>query len=240
MEIRHYWRIIRRRWLFAIVPMLIVLAIGLLTYSPPPEAQTFYNVGVRFIVGQSPLESEQFDDEDRLANWQTSEYTVAALADWIKGTTFSERVSEELALQGLDVPYNAIWKNGGGLATDYSRSMLTLSLNHGDEAELTAMIAAAIKVLQEQNAEALPQLGGESAEIVQLDQAIVNAVNPPITNQLDLPLRIAIALIIGLLLAFLAEYLDASLHTSEEIELLGLPVLGVIPKRKMRFFGRKL
>ncbi|MCO5183957.1 MAG: hypothetical protein M9965_08470 [Anaerolineae bacterium] len=239
MELWLYWRILKRRWPFALIPALIVLTLGLLTYSPPPEASTFYNVGVRFIVGQYPLENAQFDDEDRLANWQASEYTVAALADWIKGTTFSERVSAELAKQGLDVPYNAIWKNGGGLATDYSRSMLTMSLSHGDEAELAAMIDAAITVLKEQNGEALPQLGGVSAEIIQLDQPIVNAVNPPITNQLDLPLRIAIALIVGVLLAFLAEYLDPTVHSRIEIEALDMSVMAEIPKRKWRLFGRK-
>lgn len=233
MELRQYGNILRRRWLIALIPALVVLAFGLWTYTPPPDAQTFYNVGVRFIVGQFPLdENPQFDDEDRLANWQASEYVVAAIADWIKGTTFSERVSADLAAQGIDVPPVAIWKNGGGLSTDYSRSMLTMSINHGNEAELTAIIDAAIRVLQEQNGEALPQLGGVSAEIVQLDRPIVNAVNPPITNQLDLPLRIVLALVVGVLLAFSAEYLDPTVRARSQLEALALPVIGEIPRRK--------
>ena len=49
MELRRYWLVLKRRWLLLTIPAVIVLAIGLATYSTPAPV---YNVGVRFIVGQ--------------------------------------------------------------------------------------------------------------------------------------------------------------------------------------------
>ena len=76
MEFRAYWRILRRRWLLVLVPALVVFAIGLITYSAPGRT---YNAGIRFIAGQRPSSSATDSDEERLANWQTSEYIVNTL-----------------------------------------------------------------------------------------------------------------------------------------------------------------
>ena len=51
MELRRYWTILRRYWLLALIPSVLVLAVGLATWQPAP---TVYNAGVRFIVGQPP------------------------------------------------------------------------------------------------------------------------------------------------------------------------------------------
>lgn len=231
MELRLYLKFIRRRWPVIVVPLLVVLASLAFTYRPPG---TFYNVGVRFIVGQTPTAAADLEDEERLATWQTSEYVVAALADWVEGTRFAERISDRLAQQGLDVPYAAIWKGGSGIVADYSRSQLTLSLTHGDRDELAAMMAAAIAVLQTDNAEGVPQLGGESAEIVQLDDPIINAVSPPIFDQLDVVVRLALALAAGFGIALVLEYLDRTVHERSEVEALDIAVLGEIPRPRPR------
>jgi hypothetical protein len=53
---------------------------------------------------------------------------------------------------------------------------------------------------------------------------------PPLTNRFAPLIRIALGLIIGLGLAFLAHYLDPSLRVREDLEALGLPVIGVLPR----------
>ncbi len=65
----------------------------------------------------------------RYYNWLTSEYIVNGLTDWVKGGEFALAVSEQLAEQGYEIPAHEIQ---GGLAADNARSMLTLSLTHGD------------------------------------------------------------------------------------------------------------
>ncbi len=225
MELRTYWRILKRRWLLILIPVIIVLGIGLLTYKPAPQA---YNSGVRFIVGQEPSDGAALHDEDRYYNWLTSEYIVNGLTDWVRGGEFASAVSAYLATQGLDIPAGAIQ---GGLASDNARSMLTISLTANDAAALEAMMSGVIVVLTEQNADALPQLGGDTAVLTQLDQPIINPISAGIRSQLDLPIRILLALFVGLGLALLVEYLDPTIRDRETVKDLGLSILGEIPRK---------
>jgi capsular polysaccharide biosynthesis protein len=226
MELRRYWTILRRYWLLALIPAVIVLVAGLATWQPAP---TVYNAGVRFIAGQPPGAAAAELDEQRYYNWLTSEYVVNGLTDWVRGGKFAEAVSERLAAQGIDAPPGLIQ---GGLAVDNTRSMLTVSLTMADPALLQQALAGVIAVLTEENAAALPQLGGQRAVLTQLDEPVVNPIAPGIRDQLDLPLRVALALAAGLALALLAHYLDPTVRDRAEVERAGLAVLGVIPKER--------
>lgn len=224
MELRELWIVLRRRWLLVVIPAATVLVIGLATYQPPPTA---YNVGVRFLVGQPPAAGAAESDEQRYYNWLTSEYIVNALTDWVQGNEFGQAVSEELANRGLDVPPGAVQ---GGLAADNARSIFTLSLIHNDPELLAAIMDAATIVLQERNHEVLPQLGEQPAIIIPLDEAIVNPLPAGIRSQLDLPLRLGLALAVGAALAITVEYVDPTIRQRRELEALGYSVLAEIPK----------
>jgi hypothetical protein len=141
---------------------------------------------------------------------------------------FARAVSQELAEQGIDVAPQAIV---AAVTADNARSTMTLSMTYPDAAVLAAMMAAAGRVLVEQNAEALPQLGGEPAVVVALDEPIVNEVPDGIRRQLDLPLRIGLALAAGVGLALLVEYLDPTVRDRTELEKMGFEILGEIPKK---------
>ncbi len=224
MELRAYAQLLRRRWPVMLIPALVVLIIGLATYEPPG---VFYNVGVRFLVGQSPSPAADAEDEERLANWQASEYIVNGVTDWVNGTLFAQRVSQHLATQGVDVPHLTIFN---GLQADNTRSMLQLSLSYGDRETLAAIVAAAITVLQEQNSAGIPQLGGVAAVIIPLDEPIINEVRAPITSQLGWLVRVALALAAGLGLGLMVDYLDRTVRDREDLAALELPVVGEIPK----------
>lgn len=223
MELRAYWRLLRRRWLLALIPAIVVLAIGALTYQAPPAT---YNAGVRFLISQPPAPETATSDEEGYHTWLESEYIAHGISNWIQGNRFGVAVSEELARQGISVTPGEI---SGQMAVDNERSLVTLSLNHGDPDVLVAMIEAAVVVLQEQNAEALPQLGGEPAIVRQLDEPVVNRAPAGLRSQLDLVLRVGLAIVAGLALAFLVDYVDPALHGREDVEALGLPVMGEIP-----------
>jgi len=224
MELRQLWKIIRRRWVLALIPAVVVLALGVATWRPAPPA---YNAGVRFVVGQPPGAAAAEFDEQRYYNWLTSEYIVNGLTDWVRGGKFSEMVSKRLATPGIDIPAGAIQ---GGLAVDNARSMLTISLTAGDATQLEQMLGGVIAVLTEDNAGALPQLGGENALLTQLDEPVVNPISAGIRSQLDLPLRVALALAAGLGLALLAHYIDPTVRDREEVARAGLAILAEIPK----------
>ncbi len=52
----------------------------------------------------------------------------------------------------------------------------------------------------------------------------------PAREQLDLPLRVLLALAAGIGLAFLLDYLDTSVRERRDLEELGLPVLGEVSR----------
>jgi hypothetical protein len=110
--------------------------------------------------------------------------------------------------------------------------MLTVSLTLADPDLLPQVLAGVVAVLTEENAAALPQLGGERATLTQLDEPVVNPIAPGIRGQLDLPLRVGLALLAGLGLALLAHYLDPTVRDRAEVERVGLPVLGTIPRER--------
>jgi capsular polysaccharide biosynthesis protein len=225
MELREFWALLKRRWLVAVIPLAVVLAIGLATYRSPGP---LYNAGVRFIVGQEPTESTTLSDEQRLANWKASEYIVNTLADWVRGGQFAELVSQQLAGQGIAVTAQEIV---AGTVSDSTRSMMVLSMTYGDAATLEQMLNSAAVVLKEANDLGLPQLGGQTADLVQMDPPIVNRVPPGITTQLQLPLRIGLALAAGIGLALLVDYLDPAVRGRRELESMGLPVIAEIPRK---------
>ncbi len=225
MELLQYWQVVKRRWLWIVIPAIVALAVALVTYDRPGP---IYNAGVRFIVGQEPTEAATLSDEERLANWKASEYVVNTLADWVRGGQFAALVSDALATEGIQVAPDTIV---GGTVSDSTRSMMVLSMTYHDPVVLEQMLDTAGRVLQDQNDKGLPQLGGIPAELVQLDRPIVNQVPPGIVSQLELPLRVVIALAAGLLLAFLVEYLDPTVRERKDLETLGIPVIVEIPKK---------
>ncbi len=223
MELRAFWNIFRRRWLLVLIPPLVVALFSAVTYQPPPAPG--FNVGVNFIVAQSPSPGAELVDEDRYYNWLGSEYIVNGLTDWAVSGTFKTAVSNQLAQENIDVAPSSY-----SVSADNVRSKLQLFIQHGDAETLGHIIDAAITVLSEQNADALPQLGGETAVLVLLDEPVVTPLPRSLSNLLDIPLRIAIGLAAGLGLALLVEYLDPTIRNREEAEAMGFAVLGEIPK----------
>jgi capsular polysaccharide biosynthesis protein len=223
MELRAFWKIFRRRWLLVLIPPLVVALFSAVTYQPPPAPG--FNVGVNFIVAQSPSPGAELGDEDRYYNWLGSEYIVNGLTDWAVSGNFKTAVSTQLAQENIDVPPGSF-----SVIADNLRSRLQISIQHGDAATLGHIINAAITVLSEQNADALPQLGGETAVLVLLDEPVVTPLPRSLSSLLDIPLRIAIGIAAGLGLALLVEYLDPTIRSRQEAEELGFAVLGEIPK----------
>ena len=136
-----------------------------------------------------------------------------------------------MALGGVDFSnFFLTLKEGAAAAGPYAaladaKAAGAVTVNYG------LFLNAVISVLTTQNADALPQLGDEPAALVQLDAPIVNQIAPGIRSQLDLPLRVALALGAGIELAFLVEYLDPTVRGRDELERSGWVVLGEIPKK---------
>lgn len=225
MELRLYLNILRRWWWLVLLPAVVIGGIGLATYRRPSVT---YGATVRFTASLPPTFTADGGFDPNYYSWLTSEYIVGSLSDWIKTGAFARAVSDELALQGKNIAAPVVQ---GSLASDYVRSQLILYVNTGSVENTHAIAEAAIKVLQTRNAEAFPQLGGVNAAVTALDQPNVGASGPGLRSMLDLPIRLGLGFAAGLALAFAAHYIDPFIRNTNDIELLGLAVLGKIPRR---------
>jgi hypothetical protein len=201
MELRTYWHIIARRWWLVLIPAIIVLGVGLATYHRPAPV---YQVGMRFTVGYAPESSGTYLYDRYYPAWLASEYIAGGLGDWVKTGDFASEVSHELERQSLAIPTGALT---GRFAADNKRSVVTMFITWGDARQLEAIATAAIKVLQAQNAQAFPQLGPSGAIVRAVDPVNVGQVPPGLRAQLELPVRVALALVVGIALAFVAHYI---------------------------------
>ncbi|GDX67305.1 hypothetical protein LBMAG37_04590 [Anaerolineae bacterium] len=228
MELRAYGIILRRWWWAALLPALVVSGIGFATYAQPVPA---YAATLRFSAGLPPAAATVGGFDPAYYSWLSSEYFAAGLADWVHTGDFASAVSANLQPDGVLLEASAVQ---AALSSDYARSMLSIYVRTASQADTAALAHAVTRVLQTQNADAFPQLGGTPAQVLALDEPVVALAAPGWNAILALPLRVLAGLGAGLLLAFGAHYLDPHLHTRSDAEQLGITVLGQIPRRNGR------
>ena len=116
--------------------------------------------------------------------------------------------------------------------TGKQHRIITLGFNWGDAAQLEAIAEAAAAELAENAALYFQQLGTEGAGVTLLDGPVVAPVGPSLRDRFEWPLRLVLALLVGLGLVFLVDYLDTSVRSAAELESLGLRMIGEIPKHR--------
>jgi capsular polysaccharide biosynthesis protein len=156
--------------------------------------------------------------------WLASEYLVNAFTDWIQSSTFRAAMESEL---GTPI------EGGLGIATDNERSIGVVQMSYADGEQLQRIANAAVTVLETRSQEYFPHLGDTPAEVIVLDLPVVVAAPPPLTNRFAPLLQVGVALLGGLLLAFLFEYLDPTLRRPEEVTTQGIAVLASIPRHRV-------
>lgn len=228
MELRQYVRIALRWWWLILLPPLMVGAYGLATYRPAPSS---YTTSLRFTAGQPQSLTSNPGYDANYYRWLTSEYIVSGLKDWARTGAFAEAVSRELAASGTTLSADAI---RGAIASDNARSVLVIYLTWGNPEQLIALAQSVTKVLQEQNANVFPQLGGQSAAVVPLDSPHPAPVGLSLRARLDLPLKVGLSFAVGLALAFLAHYFDPFVREKDELERMGMKVVAEVPKARRK------
>jgi hypothetical protein len=221
MELRLIWRVFWRWWWVIVIPPVVVGALVLPRLLNRETGGGGFYTQFKYTAAQidSNVQPRDGDFQDV---WLASEFTVNAFTEWIRSSTFRD----ELALQlGADVDLGAL-----GIATDNARSIGKVEMSHPDEAVLTKIAQASIVILQTRNQDYFPHLGGEAAQVTIVDAPRVVASPPPLTNRFDPIIRVGIALMAGMLLALVFEYLTPFVRHSDELEGMGMRVLAKIPK----------
>ncbi len=227
MELKTYGKIVLRRWWLVVVPVLIVLLYIGIGYTPPAPT---YQAVVRFAAGTAPAGLSE--DYDRYYPWLTSEYIANGLADVAETGVFAEAIAARLALRGYQIPSAALQP---AIVTDNAQSILVVYLTWPDAEECVAIAEAITAEFTENGAAYFPQLQDVEPAVRRLDSPSPVAVPPRLRARLMGPaIKLGLALVVGLALAFLWHYLDPTLYEAEELEALGIPVLTQVPRQKNR------
>jgi capsular polysaccharide biosynthesis protein len=230
MELRQYWPIFRRRWWLPVLLSLLVAGLSLAWQRPWQPDPPSYTATMRFNVGIQPERIQGVYTYDRYYTMLTSEYLVDDLGEIVRSHVFAAAVSERLAQQGLTVPTGAI---GSSTQPGKLHRILMVTVTRGNETELRAIADAIVATLTESTADFFAQFSADEADIRLIDPPVVGRVATPAREQLELPLRVLLAFLAGLGLAFVLDYLDESVYEQREVERLGVRVLGVIPRHRL-------
>lgn len=191
-------------------------------WQPRPRA---YVVPLSFSVGVQP--ANPGDGEENYYTALASEYLIDDLSEIVRGSEFASAVSERLAAQGITVAPGALQ---GSTQAGKLHRILNVVITWNNPDELAAIGDAVIATLHESATEFMPRLFAQNGAAYLVNRGGVTEIGPSLRDRLELPLRLLIALAAGVGLAFLAEYLDNRVRSREDVERLGLRVVGEIPR----------
>ncbi|HTK10223.1 MAG TPA: hypothetical protein VL485_23835 [Ktedonobacteraceae bacterium] len=258
MELRAYWAIfVRRFWIIALIVGVVALYSAYQYYHlhKTPGALKAYQSTVTVRIGlldsANPTDTNYADyvsASEALADEFTTGpvLTSPAFTQQIVQQIQSERALIAKRFPGQDP--GDITNAGaiaGSLTAARAHSLVTLSVSWDTPAgawaiaDATGKVSAAnmgkyIDYVVRSNTSVAPANGqGQamaSAEVVNAATDPVSIPGPSASKPTMLLALIVVALIIGLALAFLVEYLDDRIRSAHEVEnLLQLPVYGEIP-----------
>jgi len=227
MELRTYLRILKRWWWLPTGLFLLTLAFSLITLKPWQPRPPTYVMGMSFSVGVQPQHLPDKFTYDGYYSALSSEYLVDDFGELVKGSEFAAAVSKRLADAGIQVAPGQIQ---GSTQTGKLHRILTVTITDGDPERLQKIADAVAATMIEDAHVFMPRLLEEQGAVYLVNRGGVGAIGPGLKQRLDLPLRLILALLAGIGLAFLWEYLDPRIQTHKDMEALGVPVLAEIPK----------
>ena len=224
MELRQYWKILRCRW-WIITGLTLVALVGSIVFRSHPTPM--YQAAMRFTIGVAPESDRERVTMDPLYSaYLASEYIADDFTEILKSESFASDVSERLESEGIVVPPGAIQ---GFTVAEKQHRILTMQITWPDGEQLQLIAQAARQALEEENAKYFTQLGSEGAQVFVIDSPRVVSLGISLKDRLELPIRVLLGFIAGVGLAFLVDYLDDTIREPEEVEALGISVLGQIP-----------
>ena len=237
MELRNYWNVIwKRKWLLLAIVGLTIIFSGYLFL----KAKTTYQVDVRFITRQQPIEDQSkfvVFTFDRYYNWFSSEFLVDDYTQIVKSDAFARAVlaavpNGSVTLgKSLDTITDGDIKNA--MEVDRSQRELHVAVTGYTKDETVALANAIASVLTDAKFKPISgQMVDDKPVFSQIDAATPDVAKSNRSKDLiNAIIRVILGLAAALALVFLMEYLDRSVRDERDARnVLDLPVLGAIPR----------
>jgi capsular polysaccharide biosynthesis protein len=243
--------VLRRRWWLVLGLPALVLALSLATRRPAPPV---YQATLTFAVAVPHAAVVPGADEGSAA--EVGEALIDDLSRVIGLGVFAEAVAARLppgrAAGASTAPAVIPGEIAGSLsATDRHRVAdvrVTRAAPPGStpeeqaalRAEVAAIAQAVAAELEENGGAWFARLGADDVRLTIIARPRMTVVPPSLQQRLELPLRLLLALLLGIGLAFLLHARDPRLYTETEIAVvLDRPILGRIPRPAGRWWSRR-
>jgi capsular polysaccharide biosynthesis protein len=232
VELREYWAIVRRRWW---LPVAVTLVAFVASSAVGLRGAAAYHTDLRIAVSTPPMADPTLQlhfDATYYSNLN-SEYLADDMSEFMHSQAFAGEVQRELATaKNINVDVATL--------VNSTRTKKTHRF-------IDVTVVSATPEEGKQIADSISRILNDSARLGIYLKALtayntqMSVITPPETHRAntipglisEIGLRTVIGLLIGIGLAFLLDYLDASVRTRDEAEdLLRLPVLGEIPRTR--------
>lgn len=226
IDLRELFFVLRKR--IAIILLLVIFSVaasGIVSYFVLDKQ---YQASTTIIVGSS---NAYYDNKElQLSDITMYQKLLKTFSEIAKSRMVSEKVIKDLS---LSISPDALQKKIA-VTSEGDTQMMTIKVT-----DLDPQIAASIanKLANIFKSEVAQLMKVQNVEII--DPAVVptSPIKPRPT--LNMAIAFVLALMIGVGLAFLLEYLDHTVKTPDDVEkFLELPVLGTIPDVEVNSVGR--
>lgn len=233
MQLRSYLAVVQRYWVVIGILPLLVGAISLVLALREPQ---YYRATARAMVTQTVYVQAQtgaFPDFNLNYSWASSEYILDDVPQLVQSRVFAEDVSALAAAEGYSIDPALVMAT---LNAETLHRTMTLSARTADPALAVALVRGAVTALQANGLKywdrALPDDPDPGLKVAVLDMPTSAAPTRSMRQLLfDVGLRVMLALVAGIGLAFLLHYLDDRLRDAYQVEeWLDVQVIGVIPR----------
>lgn len=220
MDIRDIFRIIKKHWiLITSVACIAIIGSASISYL---ILDNVYEADAVMIISSPEDSQKQFTLSDYNLN--------TSLVNSYRSLLKTDRILSQV-LKSINLPINVNeLSNKINVTSDNDTELIKIAVEDTDPATAAKIANAVATVFIKE----IPQ-------IMKMDnvQLIDNAVPPQTPTKPNRKMIIAISMLLGFLLgfgiAFLIDYLDVSIKTSEQLEkILEVPILGIIPNMKER------
>lgn len=231
MELRRYFAIIQRHWWLVLGVPLLVLLLSLFTLRPDPAR---YRVTAQMAVTHGAVGGNEILPDMNIYNsWQSSQFIMDDLPAIVRSRLFAEAVSAWVAQdRGLTIEPDVVQTT---FDVESEHRVLSLIVNADSPERATAIAAGSVAVLQEQGLRLWnrPSAGGLNVSPLDVPTTAtaLSRWPQPITR---LVLRLMLALVAGVGLAFLRHYLDNTVRENSDFNDLNVPFVVAIPRSSVK------
>lgn len=246
MELRWYWRVLKRQarviWTtFVVVAILSALYTAYAFYGGHYKA----TATIQFEQQPPVYSTQNIPTDPNQAAWANGQAAAGDAKLFTEGDAFFKGISAYLKAQyHLSIDYKSIHVG----VTPVGGRQIKIDYSSSDSTKAKEFVAGGIYVLQH---DFLPSYR-QKVQQTTIPGIKQNVYEPPITMSIFDPInarnislsttaigwvvKALIGLVLGVALAFLWEYLDESIHDEHDVRnwMGGAPTLGVIPGGRMR------